>query len=165
MRSKQRNWRGVGNVLLCLVFAAGLAQAATESYMSIEGSRQGKFKGDSARQIGERNWIPLQEVVFVSGNPKAHVGERSSGRQMPHQVRIVKHGGASSHQIWQAMENGEILREVVIEFVDRDSTGAEQVEETITLRDVTVSSATHKPNHVDEITLTYQAMTTGAKTR
>ena len=165
MRSKQKNLRGVGNVLLCLVFAAGPASAATEVYMAIDGSRQGQFKGESLRQIGGTNWIPLQKITFVNGIPKTQFAKGSPGRLELHQVRIVKHAGAASRQIWRAMGDKEVLRRVVIEFVHRGSNGAEQVERTITLRDVTVSTAAHKLNHVDEMTFTYRALVMDSKSR
>jgi|WetSurMetagenome_2_1015567.scaffolds.fasta_scaffold121413_1 type VI secretion system secreted protein Hcp len=127
-----------------LTRSPGAAQVAPRTgviaYVTVEGSRQGRFKGQSA--AGHSQYaVPVLAFTYEGSVPRdnARVAGASSGRRVHGPVVITKPVGAASPQFFTAMTTDESLKSVVLEFVRTDSTGAEEVFYTIKLSGASVS--------------------------
>jgi type VI secretion system secreted protein Hcp len=102
-------------------------------YITVEGTTQGKFKGESTR-AGHTN---DQEGVAFSYEVKAPTDRASgmaSGKRQHGAITITKEWGASSPQFFQALVTNELLKSVVLQFVTADpNTGEETIYHKITL--------------------------------
>jgi len=106
--------------------------------LSVEGTKQGKFKGESSKsKFADRSEITgfIQEVT----SPRDAASGMASGRRMYQPVILLKKSGASSPQFFQAITTNEILKKIVIDFYRADATGAEINYYTVTLENVVVS--------------------------
>jgi type VI secretion system secreted protein Hcp len=101
-------------------------------YITVEGTKQGKFKGESIKS-GHTN---DQEGIAFSYEVKAPTDRASgqaSGKRQHGAVTITKEWGASSPQFFQALVTNELLKSVVLQFVTIDETGQEIIYHKITL--------------------------------
>ncbi len=127
---------------ILLVFAASLLLSlATHSQLitiSAEGTKQGKFKGESSRsKFTDRAEIAgyLQEVT----SPRDAASGMASGKRTHLPLMVLKQSGASSPQFFQALTNGEVLKTVTIDFYKIDGGSTELNYYTVTLTNATVS--------------------------
>jgi type VI protein secretion system component Hcp len=92
--------------------------AISRVYLTIEGARQGKFKGTLQR--GKDGGIEcLRYVLQPAGNQPA------TGRSKP-SMTITKESDASG-QLQQALETGEPLKTVTLEFVEGEGSAGGKV--------------------------------------
>lgn len=84
--------------------------AISRVYLTIEGARQGKFKGTLQRGK-DGGFECLRYVLQPSGSQPA------TGRGKP-SIIITKESDAASAQLLQALETGEPLKTVTLEFVE-----------------------------------------------
>ena len=107
-------------------------------YITIEGQKQGKFKGDEERK-GQANKISgiryLSEIV----SPRDSATGQASGKRMHKPVMFTKEWGASSPQLFQACTTNEILKSVLFEFLDTDASGQERVHFTVKLTNASIA--------------------------
>lgn len=108
-------------------------------YVSIKGKTQGQFKGESKKEGRKDKFMECVAFRMGSSVPvDANSGAIKGFRQHKPLV-ITKECGAASPQILQAHWNNEVLDEVIIEMVTRDSGGKkETVSERITLKDAVI---------------------------
>jgi type VI secretion system secreted protein Hcp len=159
--------------LLCL--AAGSVHGATcDYYLKIDGAKQGKFKGDATR-AGQRDWIRGCQFSYVAGSPRdVATGQvsgkvvsprdvatgQASGKRQHESIVIVKEWGAASPQIAQAMNTGEVLTSVRMEFARPGAGGAEMVYKTLELTNATIISVRRLPGGsgqgLEEVSFTFQ---------
>lgn len=114
----------VAVAILCVQLYAPNAGAAPTSYMTVESSKQGVLKGDSPRpgfQDKTEVYSYAYAVNVVSGN-------RQHGP-----VKVVKRVGPATPQLFQALVNNEILKSVVIDFIETNASGQEFVANTVRL--------------------------------
>ncbi len=138
MRKQTVGWMGVGVAALLLVIVAP-AQAAYEFYLSIDGTKQGKFRGESLRK-GTEGKIPGLRFQYTVQSPRDMATGQASGKRQHQPVVITKRWGVSSPQIFQACVTNELLKSVVLEFVRTNPNGQEYIYHVIRLTNATISS-------------------------
>lgn len=168
----KKNILSLGAALL-LVSLTAYSQTIT---ISVEGTKQGKFKGESSKsKFADRSEITgfIQEVT----SPRDAASGMATGKRMYQPVILLKQSGASSPQFFQALTSNEILKKIIIDFYKADATGAEVNYYTVTLENVLLSGYkqfigpldNEKFNPADnilydEIKLTFQKITIEEKT-
>jgi type VI secretion system secreted protein Hcp len=112
---------------------------AYEFYVTIEGTRTGRFHGESPREA-HRDKITGLEFFYEVASPRDPATGQATGRRQHKPITITKEWGAASPQIFQALVNNESLKSVLFEFVDISPEGTEMVSHTIRLRGATISA-------------------------
>jgi type VI secretion system secreted protein Hcp len=145
------------------LLAASPAYAAVNSYMRIEGAKQGTFKGEGARK-GSDQWIPIVQFNQSIQSPRDSATGQASGRRRHEPIKITKEWGVASPQLQRALATNEVLKEVVFEFVRTNAKGQEEVYETIKLTNALVSGIHRSEGQrtgrdtkeMEEISFTYE---------
>lgn len=129
----------VVGVLFMLLSIPTCVQAAYEFYVTIEGTKQGKFKGESARKeiANKIAGISFQHEVK---SPRDVASGQASVKRQHGPVIITKEWGASSPQLFQALVTNEQLKTVLFEFVRTNPNGQQYIYYTIKLTNAAVSS-------------------------
>ncbi len=111
---------------------------AYEFYVTIEGTKQGKFKQETPR---EKHKDKLAGIAFHYNirSPRDAASGQPSGKRSHGPVQIVKEWGPATPQLFQALCTNEVLKSVLFEFVKTDKNGDEIVYHTIKLVNATVS--------------------------
>jgi type VI secretion system secreted protein Hcp len=111
---------------------------AYEAYVTVEGTKQGKFKGESPRAAHKDAFAALRINYSVQHPFDIGTGQ-VSGKRQHSPLTVTKELGAASPQFFQACTNNEVLKSVFIEFIQTDKSGQEIVYQTFTLINATVS--------------------------
>jgi len=111
---------------------------AYEFYVTIEGKKQGKFKGESPREAHAAKVAGLSYSHEISSPRDVNTGQ-ASGKRQHGAVTITKEWGAATPQIFQALTTNEVLTNVLFEFVHTTADGAEEIYHTVKLVNATVS--------------------------
>jgi type VI secretion system secreted protein Hcp len=111
---------------------------AYEFYVTIKGTKQGAFKGESIVAQHKDKVAGIAFRYSVKAPRDAATG-LASGRRTHQPVTFVKEWGASSPQIFQALVTNEILSEVLFEFYKTTDTGEGEVYHTVKLINATVA--------------------------
>lgn len=125
-------------LLIALLVTSGFTARAQMMTLSAEGTKQGKFKGESkSSKFADRSELTgyLQEGT----SPREAGAILATGRRSYQPVLLLKPSGASSPQFFQAMATNELLKKVVIDFYRPDPSGVSVNYYTVTLENVTVS--------------------------
>ena len=134
--------------------------------VTITGSKQGKFKGESVN-ANEKDSIPVlaygYEVVF----PRDPVTGQPTGKRQHRPVTFVKAWGAATPQIFQALVTNEVLTTVVFDFTRVNPQGKAFAFERVTLTNASISgqrqytetTATGVINELEQVSLTFQKIT------
>jgi len=120
-------------IVVCLTGVAQLSWAAFDAYLTIEGVKQGKFKGASAGKIA------ISDFSFSKVAPQDRATGMAAGKRMHSAITIRKEIDQASPQLMQAMRTGEVLRSVDIEFVHPGPHGPE-VYKSMHLTNAVISS-------------------------
>src|SRR5438132_559214 len=116
-------------VIAAAVMTAGASAfaAQVDFFLTIDGVKQGRFKGDSTdkRHAGEIMGLAFDYDVQ---SPRDAATGQPTGRRIHKPLVITKRIDAASPQIYQALATNEVLRSVQLDFV---RTTAEGVEETL----------------------------------
>ncbi len=143
------------------IFAAALlpaipAMAAFDTYMTINGTKQGQFKGE---RMSEK--IALTSVSHDS----AMATRMATGKRQHGSITITREVDAASPKFFQALSTNEVLRDVTIVFA-APRAGARKVQ-TIDLKNATIVSD-RKAGGSELITIEYATIevtwTDGGKT-
>ena len=140
------NWNrlGVAFILFAAALVLGASPAAaqggkspagTRIFLTIEGTKQGKLKGEPG--LGER--IPVLRVSYEVAAPKDTATGQASGKRQHGEVLVVKDWGAASPQLLQALTQNELFKSVLIEFFRTGAGGQEEATEIMRLSDATIS--------------------------
>jgi type VI secretion system secreted protein Hcp len=124
---------------------------AYEFCISIEGQKQGKFKGESGRGVPSaegtenghglgRDKIAGVRFLAESSSPRDVATGYASGKRTHKPITITKGWGAASPQLFQALVTNESLKSVLFEFVKTNSKGEEEIYHTIKLTNAAVSN-------------------------
>lgn len=145
---------------------------AYEFYVTIEGMKQGKFKGESPRTAHADKISGLSyDHAIVS--PRDIATGLPSGKRQHGPITITKEWGASSPQLFHALVTNELLKSVLFEFYKTTPEGVEEIYHKITLTEATVSKihyttgsgessgssktqAAYDTHELEEISFTYQ---------
>jgi type VI secretion system secreted protein Hcp len=145
---------------------------AYEFYVTIEGTRQGAFKGESVREAHSAKISGLSYAHEIT-SPRDVATGQASGKRQHGAITITKEWGASSPQLFQALVTNEVLKSVLFEFYHTTPDGLEEVYHTVKIVNATVSkirqstgsgesagsaktSATFDTHELEEISFTYQ---------
>jgi type VI secretion system secreted protein Hcp len=112
---------------------------ANTFYVSIEGEKQGKFKGEAAFSKLATGKITGVGFFMETISPRDLATGQASGKRQHKPIRFTKEWGAASPQLYEALANNEVLKSVLFEFVRTDSKGSEEVHYTIKLTNASVS--------------------------
>lgn len=107
-------------------------------FMSIEGTKQGKFKG-TAIQAAFKDKTPCLAFEYQVVSPRDAQTGASSGKRQHKELKITKEWDAATPQIFQALTQNEVLKSVMFEFVRTNPNGEEYVYHTVKLVNATVS--------------------------
>jgi type VI secretion system secreted protein Hcp len=144
------------STVVAVLLSAVPAYAAFDTYITITGSRQGKFKGDAMSD-------QIKVVSVTRDTPMA--AAMPTGRRMHSTITITKEIDKASPMIFQALSTNEVLSEVVINF--NGASGGPKTAQKIVLTDATILSV-RKAGGNEIIALDYQAInvtwTDGGKT-
>jgi type VI secretion system secreted protein Hcp len=113
---------------------------AYEFYVTVEGTKQGKIKGDSTRESHKAS-IPCFGFTYEVTSPRDLASGQASGKRQHKPITVQSEWGASTPQLWQALVTNEVLKSVLIEFMKTTPEGVEEVYSTIKLTNATVSNA------------------------
>ena len=140
---------------------------AYEFYVTIEGTKQGKFRGESPRD-GHQDKIACISYSYTLKSPRDAATGQASGKRQHQPVTITKEWGASSPQFFQACVSNEVLKSVLFEFIRTNSDGKEDVYQTVTLTNASISEfkqftsdagrAQGDVHELDEISFTFQTI-------
>ncbi|HSC89900.1 MAG TPA: type VI secretion system tube protein TssD [Polyangiaceae bacterium] len=145
---------------------------AYEFYVTIEGTRQGAFKGESVREAHSSKVAGLSYAHEIT-SPRDIATGQASGKRQHGAITITKEWGASSPQLFQALVTNEVLKSVLFEFIHTTPDGLEEVYHTVKIVNATVSrikqmtgagessntaktSATYDTHELEEVSFTYQ---------
>jgi type VI secretion system secreted protein Hcp len=123
--------------LLALIPAAGRAQTF-EYYVSIEGTKQGMFANESARNNHTPRVVGVSFDYLVT-TPRDPVTGISRGRRLHGPVVLTKEWGPASPQLFQALVSNEVLKSVVFEFYQTNSQGGEELGTRVKLSNAMVT--------------------------
>lgn len=153
----------------CALPQAARAQQRVTFYVTIEGAKQGKFKGESLPAAQKEKLAGLRFSYQVSAPHDAATGQ-ASGKRQHSPVSFTKEWGAASPQLFEAAVTNEVLKSVIFEFVKTNAEGKQYVFQTIRLTNATVSSIrsiigplvpgdASDVRAYDEIALSFQSIT------
>lgn len=118
----------VGCVLVGALLPAIPAMAAVNAYMTIDGSKQGKLKGEA-----------MSERIALSGVSHDAATGMATGKRMHGEITVTKVLDAASPKLMQAMNTHEPLNDVTIVFQSTGA-GAGKAVQTVNLKDAFISS-------------------------
>ncbi len=157
MRIREIKRRMVTCVLVGAMLPAIPAMAAFDTYMTINGTRQGQFKGE---QMSEK--IPVSSV----SHNITMASRMATGRSQHGQITIQRMVDAASPKLMQAMNTHEPLNDVTIVFRTTGA-GAGKTVQTLNLKDALISSV-RVSGRTESITIEYATImvtwTDGGKT-
>lgn len=119
---------------------------AYEFYVTIEGHKQGLFKGsfdsgdDKAASARRKHRIAGIKFLSETTSPRDAATGQASGRRIHKPITITKEWDAASPQLFQALVDNETLKSVLFEFVKTQPNGSEEVYHTVTLTNAAVSN-------------------------
>jgi type VI secretion system secreted protein Hcp len=137
-------------------------------YISIEGQKQGKFKGESGRaapgvqgtESGHglgRDKIVGVRFLAESSSPRDVATGQASGKRTHKPITITKEWGAASPQLFQALVTNESLKSVLFEFVRTNAKGEQEIYHTIKLTNAAVSNIKSYLDLIDKTGDAYDA--------
>ncbi len=112
---------------------------AYEFYVTINGTKQGAFKGESVRNAHSAKIAGLSYQHAIKSPRDVSTGQ-ASGKRQHGAITITKEWGASSPQLFQALCYNEVLKDVLFEFFHTTPEGAEEVYHTVKIVNATVSA-------------------------
>jgi type VI secretion system secreted protein Hcp len=110
---------------------------AHQAYVSIRGTKQGQFKGESEGK--GQDWTEIVSIQMGSEVPVDPKSGRPKGPRQHQPLTITKQVGAASPQLLQAHWMDEVLQSVDIQFTKGNGSGQEVVYQTIHLTNAQIS--------------------------
>jgi|GEM_PF-742266 len=127
--------------------------------VTIEGTKQGKFKGESLR-AGQQNKTEAWNLSHTITSPRDIATGQASGKRQHGALTITKAWGAATPQIFQALVTNEVLKTVLIEYYQITADGVDEVRGTIKLTNATISNVVRNSDAsgqmVEAVSFTYQ---------
>jgi type VI secretion system secreted protein Hcp len=120
---------------------AGLAAPAraVEIFIAVEGTKQGKFKGDSP-VIPFKDQSRVLKFSYGVVSPRDVSTGQARGKRQHKPIVITREPGAASPQFFTALVTNEVLKPVVIQFLRGNvNTGINEVQQIITLTNPSIS--------------------------
>ncbi|MDX2212925.1 MAG: type VI secretion system tube protein TssD [Oculatellaceae cyanobacterium bins.114] len=135
-----------------------------EFYVSIEGTVQGKFKGEAEQETYPDKLVGLHFTYEVQ-SPRDRTSGMATGKRQHSPIVITKAWGSATPQLFQALISNEVLRTVFIEFVRPNSVGETEVYHIVKLTNAMISHIRqytgslddeHSTCDLEDITLMFQ---------
>jgi type VI secretion system secreted protein Hcp len=114
---------------------------AYQFHVTIEGAKQGKFKGDKITGLG---------FSYEVQSPRDQATGQASGKRQHKPIVLTKEWGASTPQIFQALVTNEVLKSVLFEFFHTTTEGVEEVYHTVKLTNATISELRQRSGAVPQ---------------
>ncbi len=112
---------------------------AVAIYIAVEGTKQGKFKGESP-MIPFKDQSRVLKFSYGVVSPRDVSTGQPSGKRQHRPIVITREPGAASPQFFTALVTNEVLKPVVIKFLRGNAnTGVDEVQQIITLTNPTIS--------------------------
>jgi type VI secretion system secreted protein Hcp len=109
-----------------------------EIYIAVEGTKQGKFKGESPGiQFNDQSRVLKFSYSVVS--PRDVSTGLASGKRQHKPIVVTREPGAASPQFFTALITNEVLKSVVIRFWRVKASGVSEVQQIITLTNASIS--------------------------
>ncbi len=148
---------------------------AKHFYVTIEGVRQGRLRGEAVEEKHREKIVGLAFLYEVEVSRIAPSG-RSRGARKHSPVVFVKAWDSASPQLFQALTTNEMLRTVTFEFVRANDDGAEEVYHVIRLMEASIltikqeinpSKSDNFPEYpaIERVALTFQRIEIESKGR
>lgn len=139
-------------------------------HMSLTGETQGNISAKACTIQGRENTILCQALnheLYIPRDPQTGL---PTGKRVHQPLTITKAFDRSSPLLYEALTNGEVMREVKLEFYRIAPSGKEEVYFTITLKNaIIVSIKAWVPNaldpsresftHMEDVSFTYRDIT------
>jgi type VI secretion system secreted protein Hcp len=125
--------------IITVALASSEARAAEDYYViyvTVDGSKQGRFKGEAVRQ-GFQDKFKAQRVNYELKGLRDSAAGQPLGKRQHEALTIVKDWGSASPQLFSAMATNEVLKTVVIDFFQITG-GQEVLHHSIALADATI---------------------------
>jgi type VI secretion system secreted protein Hcp len=103
---------------------------AFQAYMTIKGSKQGTFKGESS-QTPHTDKIGILSFAYELTSPRDPLTGQASGRRQHQPITILKELDAASPQLFHALVTNELLTDINFEFYSISPEGKEELRYTI----------------------------------
>jgi type VI secretion system secreted protein Hcp len=141
----------------------GSAFAASELFLSAEGTKQGKFKGDSTG-VAHKDAISALRFNYEVKAPRDSGTGMVTGRRVQGPVFITKPISVSTPQFFNALVTNEVLKTVQLDFFRPTADGREELYYSIKLsnaniadiRQFTDTDASGKSAQLEDIGFTFQ---------
>ncbi len=144
---------------------------AYQFFVSIKGTKQGMFRGESLREQ-YKDKIPGLRFAYEVKSPRDVASGLASGKHQHSFVAMTKQWGAATPQIFQACVTNELLPSVLFEFMHTTPEGVEEVYHTVKLTnasiagirqhigdvDATAPAGQIDPNELETISFTFQTI-------
>jgi type VI secretion system secreted protein Hcp len=133
------------SLLGCLVVLVAVGTTAPSYaepglfFVTIQGAKQGKFKGESLRQ-GLNDRIEALKLSYEAASPRDVASGQAAGRRQHKPLVITKEWGPATPQILQALVTNEVLIFVLIEFFALNPQGQLEMAHSIRLTNAAVAS-------------------------
>jgi type VI secretion system secreted protein Hcp len=111
---------------------------SVEIFIAVEGTKQGKFKGESS-VMPFKDQSRVLKFSYSVVSPRDVSTGRASGKRWHKPIVITREPGAASPQFFTALVTNEALKPVVIKFLRANVTGVNEVQQIITLTNPTIS--------------------------
>ena len=131
---------------LAVAFALALTSAAQAAYIarvSIQGAKQGWFRGEGPGKAGTPPTMPLLNFRYELAMPRDPASGLPTGMRQHKPVVITREWGPATPQILQALLTNEVLTSVTVEFVKTNANGQEYVYHTVKLTNARIASLKH----------------------
>ncbi|NWJ47446.1 MAG: type VI secretion system tube protein Hcp [Chloroflexi bacterium] len=139
----------------------------TRFYVTVEGTKQGKFKGES---LQSKNANKIDGIRFSYGitSPRDAASGLATGKRLHKPISFTKEWGAATPQFFQAMTTNENLKSVLFEFTKTNANGEEYVYFTIKLTNANIANINYTEDslaksgdpsnglQLEEISVTFQ---------
>ena len=120
--------------------AAAPRKGNKSAFITIEGSKQGKFKGSSNIK-GREDAIEISSYKLAAKAPRDAASGQATGKRQYQAISFKKAVDASSPQFMTALSTNEILKTVVIQFYGpAPDSGVERLYQTVTLTNASLSA-------------------------
>jgi len=168
------------NAVVLVVVAAAIVGACPDAvwaqqrpafYVTIDGTRQGRLKGESAAPA-HAGQLPGLRFTYNVTSPRDTIRDTAIGlapaARQQSTIVFTKEWGAASPQLFSAAVTNEVLKSVVFEFVKSNGAGQEYVFQTIRLMNASVTAirmvvgplgADGPDRPYEEVSLTFQSIT------
>jgi type VI secretion system secreted protein Hcp len=112
---------------------------SVDIFIAVEGTKQGKFKGESA-VMAFKDQSRVLKFSYGVVSPRDVFTGLARGKRQHKPIVITREPGAASPQFFTALITNEVLKPVVIQFLRVNvNTGVNEVQQIITLTNPSVS--------------------------